>query len=194
MSAKIFAIGLSKTATKSLDQALKELGFESKHMPKIPKILAGNFRCLDQYDAVSDIPVVPYYPQLDKAYPGSKFILTVRNIEDWLRSMERMFNRPHKPSKWRMQVRIAVYGIHTFHADRLRYVYERHVREVNEYFKDRPQDLLIMDICAGEGWDKLCSFLNKSVPRTDFPFIRSGVRRKAKRQGVLSRLVSWRFK
>ena len=33
-----------------------------------------------------------------------------------------------------------------------------------------PHDrLLVMDIIAGDGWDKLCPFLGKPVPEAAFP-------------------------
>jgi hypothetical protein len=47
--------------------------------------------------------------------------------------------------------------------------YERHNREVLEYFRDRPDDLLVMDIPADAGWDKLCVFLGRDVPDEPFP-------------------------
>lgn len=179
MSGKIFGIGLSKTGTTSLHHAFQELGFESKHFPKIPETFAGHFRCLNRYDAACDISIVPYYPQLDAAYPGSKFILTVRNIDERLQSMERWWSRKHHPTEYKIRVRIAVFGIHTFNANRLRYVYQKYVRDVEEYFKDRPEDLLVMDICGGEGWDKLCPFLNKPIPSSNFPFMVPGSKRKS---------------
>jgi len=33
-------------------------------------------------------------------------------------------------------------------------VYKKHNEEVLEYFKHRPQDLLIMDITKGDEWEK----------------------------------------
>ena len=47
--------------------------------------------------------------------------------------------------------------------------YERHNREVLEYFSDRPGDLLVMDIPADAGWEKLCAFLGHDVPDKPFP-------------------------
>ena len=44
-----------------------------------------------------------------------------------------------------------------------------HYSERKKYFKDRPNDLLVMNICNGEGWEKLCPFLNKPVPDAPFP-------------------------
>ena len=45
----------------------------------------------------------------------------------------------------------------------------RHNEAVKEYFKDRPDDLLVLDVCAGDGWEKLCPFLEKAVPDKPFP-------------------------
>ena len=39
----------------------------------------------------------------------------------------------------------------------------RHEVQVQEYFMDRPQDLLIIDICGGEGWARLLPFLATSL-------------------------------
>jgi 3'(2'), 5'-bisphosphate nucleotidase len=44
-----------------------------------------------------------------------------------------------------------------------------------DYFKDRPQDLLVIDVTAGEGWEKLCPFLGKPTP--DIPFPKANVTR-----------------
>lgn len=171
---KIFGIGLSKTGTTSLHHALSALGFKGKHYPQRPELFACDFRYFDGYDAVTDIPVVPYYPQLDEAYPGSKFILTVRGVEDWLGSMEKWWGRSRRPNDFMMQMRLAVYGVDRFHRPRLKYVYEKHERDAREYFKNRPGDFLVLDICGGEGWDKLCGFLQKPVPPGEFPFVVPG--------------------
>lgn len=175
---KIIGIGMSKTGTTSLHQALTQLGFNSKHHPHREEIFEGDFRWLDRYDAVCDAPVVPYYPQLDEAYPGSKFILTVRDVDEWLESTKQWWKRRNRPPEDTVRMRIAVFGVHTFHGPRLRYVYEKHVHDVKEYFKDRPQDLLTLDICKGEGWEKLCPFVNRPVPDIPFPCIVPGSKKK----------------
>jgi len=184
---KIFGLGMCKTGTTSLHRALKQLGFRSVHYPRLPEILSGQFDWMDDYDAASDIPIVPFYPQLDAAYPGSKFILTVRNVDEWLQSMEKWWGA-EATTEYIIDIRLAVFGINTFRADRLKYVYEKHLRDVREYFKNRPDDLLIMNICEGDGWEKLCPFLKKSAPDVKFPFIVPEPRtypEKPKRRGWL---------
>jgi hypothetical protein len=42
-------------------------------------------------------------------------------------------------------------------------------QDVTEYFKDRPGDLLVMDITRDGQWNKLCPFLNLRRPFRRFP-------------------------
>jgi hypothetical protein len=39
---------------------------------------------------------------------------------------------------------------------------------IKNFFKDKPDQFLELRICEGEGWEKLCPFLDVDVP--DFPF------------------------
>jgi hypothetical protein len=48
-------------------------------------------------------------------------------------------------------------------------VYRQHLKNVREYFANRPDDLLTLDICGGDAWEPLCSFLNVAVPAQPFP-------------------------
>ena len=38
-----------------------------------------------------------------------------------------------------------------------------------EYFKHRSEQLLVFNITAGEGWTKLCPYLNEQIPAINFP-------------------------
>jgi hypothetical protein len=62
-----------------------------------------------------------------------------------------------------------VYGSLQYNKDRFLYVYDTHVRNVKHYFRHRPEDLLVLDICGGDGWEKLCNFLGLSIPEARFP-------------------------
>jgi hypothetical protein len=177
---KIFGIGLSRTGTHSLNSALELLGYRAKHFPRIEQeILDGDYRLesVGLYDALTDTPVAPIFAQLHAAHPGSKFILTVRPLDDWLDACERFFawqDREVGGSPFARTVvfqRIYVYGCNTFHRDRWAYVYETHRRNVEHHFRDRPSDLLVMDITAGDGWGVLCPFLGHEAPDSDFPHI-----------------------
>ena len=52
--------------------------------------------------------------------------------------------------------------------------YEDHNKVVLEYFKDRPNDLLVFCWEDGDSWDKLCAFLRAEVPDTPIPHLNKG--------------------
>jgi hypothetical protein len=179
---KVFGLGLSRTGTTSLGGALEMLGIPTKHYPydraTYAELTSGTYRLsvLEKFDAVVDITVAPYYAQLDRAYPGSKFILTTRDMESWLRAIEKHFafleswddmNEPFR--RFTEFINACVFGSLRFSAERFRYVYETHDANVREYFRDRRDDLLVIDICGGEGWEKLCGFLDVPIPDEPFP-------------------------
>jgi hypothetical protein len=185
---KVFGLGLSKTGTTSLAEALNILGIKTIHYPHdqetFDDLTNGNYRLsiLEVYQGVADIPVAPYYAQLDQIYPESKFILTVRDKEPWLSSAEYEWRKREGRMNSDPQFReftnfilACVYGSLQFSKDRFLYVYDTHVRNVNNYFKDREEDFLVMDICGGDGWQKLCRFLELPIPQTPFPHARAQV-------------------
>ena len=178
---KIFGVGLSRTGTTSLHMALLLMGKASIHYPlnAAPYWLAGDFYLYDplaEFDACLDIPTSAYFRELDKAYPGSRFILTVRNEDQWASSIERLYANLPKSSQHtqlRDMVRLVTYGTVNFHSDRYRRIFNEHNDAVQAYFKNRPDALLVMDISAGDGWEKLCPFVEEKIPTVEFPKLNS---------------------
>jgi hypothetical protein len=180
---RIFGIGLHKTSTTSLHEAFKELGFDSLHWgtgeaPLIWYEMAslGRSPTLERWYALSDNPIPLLYKELDQAYPGSKFILTVRDEIDWLKSVSKLWDKKHNPTRhlWDIypisnQLHTALYGRKDFDALVFLERYRRHNAEVQEYFKFRPDDLLVMDMDAGSQWTTLCVFLKEPVPDVPYP-------------------------
>lgn len=133
------------------------------------------------YDSFEDAPwfYPHFYELLDKRFPRSKFILTVKNEHDWLRSLREMLD------DWTEEERRKYVACFLFHdavfgtsksvgnEEHFRTVYNRHNRSVREYFKRRPDDLLIVDWEQGDGWKELCAFLQKPVPALEFPHVKS---------------------
>jgi hypothetical protein len=182
----VFGLGLSRTGTHSLTMALHVLGWDTVHYPAdaatFEELSAGRYELsiLDEYQGVTDITVAPFFAQLDLRYPGSKFVLTVREREGWLRSCRHHWDgrsafQPARDAeeetylKMRRLLRAAVYGCYGFSPERFAWVYDQHVRAVTDYFRGRPQDLLVLDVCGGQGWDELCAFLGAARP-LDQPF------------------------
>ena len=183
---KIFEIGVSKTGTTSLGRAYEILGFRDKGVSKIitkkfyksePYDYNILFEVIDRYGAFQDSPWHNCdYKILDKRYPGSKFILLERDDKSWIRSLE-YWSSPILNEDW--ETWLDEYDRNTiderWKTDRDNLIKEKldwkHLkyRGIKEYFKNRQNDLLVMNICDGEGWEKLCSFLNKPVPDVPFP-------------------------
>lgn len=180
---RIFGIGMQKTATTSLHHALVKLGYDSAHWKSAHWAKAiwdemkesGRSRTLEKNYALCDLPIPILFRELDAAYPGSKFILTIRDEDQWVNSV-----RSHWSDKnpWRGQwdtdpfthkIHREVYGRVKFDEEPMRDRYRRHNTEVLEYFKDRPQDLLVMNMSGGAGWYELCGFLRKQVPNAPYP-------------------------
>ncbi len=179
---KIFGIGLSKTGTSSLAHALEILGYRTKDYPGIQHYSPGDLSSIDpavleNHDALTDTPIPSFYRELDQAFPGSKFILTVRDMDGWLLSCKKQFtvNHANAMNEAHRQLFLDLYGTTVFDEDKFRAGYERFVQGVMAYFADRPQDLLVLNITAGEGWEKLCPFLGKPMP--DMPFPKANVTR-----------------
>jgi hypothetical protein len=173
---KVFGIGFHKTATTSLAQALTHLGYRvtgpnAVTDPNIAEVAEQTvYEIANYYDAFQDNPWPLFYRQLDRAFPGSKFILTIRPTEAWLRSIVNHARDISTP------MRTWIYGVGNPKGHEAVYVarYERHNREVMEYFRERPHDLLVMDITASDGWEKLCPFLGEQIPPVAFPHANTG--------------------
>jgi hypothetical protein len=191
---KIFGIGMHKTATTSLHHALEIMGFDSWHWLSAHTAKAiwremnndGTSPTIDRYDALSDLPIPMLYKQLDEAYPGSKFVLTLRDEESWLDSVRRHFS---DRNPWRAgwsqdpftnRVHQVLYGRQDFHAGIFRERYRRHNREVFDYFRDRPGDLLVMEMgvegARPTNWEALCKFVDAPRPLMPYPSANGGSR------------------
>src|SRR5262249_15976225 len=136
-------------------------------------------------DAAQDNPWPILFREIDQWYPGTKFILTARQTDPWIRSTVNYFGTETTPMReWS-------YGVGSPKGNEEIDIrgYERHNREGLEYFRDRPADLLIMDVTRGDGWDQLCSFLGRSIPSLPFPHANAAPSRREKLlRGVRRRL------
>ncbi len=168
---KVFCIGFHKTGTKSLASALTTLGYRvtgpnGVSDPDIAKnVYAMAFDLIERFDAFQDNPWPIIYREVDRRCPGSKFVLTIRSSESWIRSMVSHFGSQVTPMRqW-------IYGAGCPSGNEAAYIrrYESHNHEVLEYFQDRPGDLQVMNLAAGDGWEKLCAFLGKPAPSAPFP-------------------------
>lgn len=178
---KIFCIGLNKTGTTSLHDAFMILGLRSVHYTddrgrNIQDVIKENYlsgkgilESLEHYDAISDWIKGPSrlaFHEFDRQYPGSRFILHTRNLDAWLDSREKHVKRHIRLYEETKDPRITW---RTIDRDGWKQEYERHHEDVTTYFAGREGDLLVMDVTQGDGWEKLCPFLQMDIPDHPFP-------------------------
>ena len=173
---KIFGIGLPKTGTRSLVTSLTLLGYKGiKHHQyffkwwqnhdNIKNVLKDKGFCdlIKKGDAFSDWPFHLLYGKLDRLYPGSKFILTIRKDKaTWERS------RKGHAIKRKADIAKGI-GNKSSAKPLIKSDYDKHIRKVKKYFKNRPNDFLVMCFEKGDGWKKLCSFLKVTSLNIPFP-------------------------
>lgn len=179
---KVFCIGFHKTGTTSVKDALKILDYRvagpfGRNDPNIATTAEATARGLvPQFDAFQDNPWPLIYRFLDREFPGSKFILTVRPTEKWLGSVTEHFVEGTPPMReWIYGPgRASPIGNEAAYVER----YERHNREVLEYFGGRTNDFVAFNLSDGDGWEKLCAFLDHPVPARPFPWRNSKNKRE----------------
>ena len=170
---KIICVGFHKTGTSSLGRALQILGYSvvgARTMlarPCSQGELTEVFALMDQFDACEDNPWAVLFKELDERYPGSRFILTIRDSESWRQSALNHFGRRKTAMRKWIYGRSSITGHEALYVERM----ERHNDEVRSYFAERPDDLLELRLTEGEGWEKLCPFLGQPVPSESFPHL-----------------------
>lgn len=193
---KIIGVGFQKTGTSTLRDALRGLGYtvgDTRYKLLIP-ILKNDFNTVlkevNRYDAVEDNPYPLIFKELDQLIPNSKFILTIREEESWFKSVNRHIGNLRDPMhEW-------IYGKgkglpKEDKANTIR-VFNEHNKSVLNYFKSRPDDLLVLDFTKGDKWDKLCTFLGHEIPDKKFPHANDAS--KNKKQSLFKKLNMWKKK
>lgn len=172
---KIFGIGLAKTGTTSVSAALNILGIPSLHdhaffhQRSAAEIVSSlSISPFDGYDAFFDWPhPLGIFEKVGATIPDSRFILTVRDKEEWLQSclIHVLHTRVTGQKGWT--------DVDTRTLKDERAWLQSHAREWGD---QNPGRLLVFDV--KQGWEPLCEFLGKPVvPGVPFPSENSGISR-----------------
>lgn len=187
---KTFCIGFNKTGTTSLEKFMSIHGFRCGDQRRGELLMTdyteGRWQGLkdlvDSADFFQDLPFSApgTFRVLDETYPGSRFILTLRDSpEQWYRSLvefhRRVFGRGERiPTRrdletadyrypgFAWQVNRALYDSPSedpYRREDLIAAYENHRREVLAHFRGR-KNLLTLEISDPKAVDKLADFLN----------------------------------
>lgn len=182
---KIFCIGFFKTGTTSLSKALRILGYNVVHGDSVQEPNFGDHgrtllqhlekniedsSIFSKYDAFLDAPYFAVWKKLVKKFPNAKFIFTIREEEQWLNSCLKYYeNKNYFPA------RVWLFGPHINPAanEKAKNIwlsaYRKHNAEILDFFNNGPYQFLKLEITNGEGWEKLCPFLDKKKPSQVFP-------------------------
>ncbi|MBR8535747.1 hypothetical protein KDU71_09285 [Carboxylicivirga sediminis] len=192
---KIFVIGFNKTGTTSVESALKEfdikLGNQREAELLLDNIINDDFKTLFNYclkaEAFQDIPfsLPSIFKILDQKFEGSKFILTVRDSDQqWFESLCKFHGKLWADGKTPTKADLAnakyiykgyplkvinrIFGDCYYEAEHYKEVYNKHNNDVIEYFKSRPNDLLVINAAEKESYKKMCHFIGKTPLRETF--------------------------
>ena len=160
---KLFGVGLNRTGTSSLHEALKMLDISSIHASttlwervELNRLMTWPLLTgMESTKAFLDHPVDWLYKELDRHYPNSIFVYTWRDLSSWMKS----------------RIWLAEWVGTKIDETTLIRLWHNHSHEVAEYFKNRQDVFLEINICAGEGWEKLCPFLDVDMKVEPFPHI-----------------------
>jgi len=175
---KIFVIGLPRTGTTSVCVALLEAGLKVAHTAFTKASFAAA-------EVIADAPVFSDYQELDKLFPGSKFVYLERTMADWVNSMQMLlgrmgphldpvFGRFHPIMKRSFQLCFGA-APEWQEETNLRSAYERHRAGVLAYFSGmegakRRDDLLMLDISSPGALAQLHEFLDLPPVAVNAPF------------------------
>lgn len=205
---KVLCLGLSRTGTDSVRTALNILGYKAYHMYDVITLRHGKYwveaqaanlsslptitprythsdfeKLLHDFDALSDMPMALFVDDFLAAYPEVKVILTLRDFDSWMKSLDQTLFTVFKSRGWSMLyhfdwsgfgdmqragresfVQLAANGDFS-DREQLRLGFEKHYEMVR---KAVPKHRLL-EFKNEEGWEPLCKFLGKEVPREKYP-------------------------
>lgn len=204
MRSKVFGIGWAKTGTTTLGRCFEILGFDhqSQRLDLVLDLKQGDLSRIQsvaaEKESFEDWPWIILFKELDEMFPGSKFVLTTRDPERWLKSYRNMLRCEKEASEKLNEVRRILYGLPFPNVtdQQLLDRYNSHNQEVTEYFADRPGSLLIVNWEEGDGWRQLCSFLAADVPLQLFPHANRGNYKEKSSvfECVIRKFVLWSHK
>jgi len=191
MSLRVIGLGVGRTGTFSMKLALEQLGFgPCHHMEEVdarsPEQIAvwasaalGDLdldKAYAGFASAVDWPTAAFCHELFMAYPGAKFILTVRDPEKWYASFSQTIvpliqpteNTPPELLPF-LEMVVAVVQKTGFRIpstkEEILTAFNRHIQTVTDTI---PADrLLLFDV--KQGWEPLCRFLGVEVPPSNFP-------------------------
>nr|OQO16610.1 hypothetical protein B0A51_18792 [Rachicladosporium sp. CCFEE 5018] len=164
---KVFVIGLSKTGTTSLGDALHMLGYKRlgwkdiRSRQLVQACIHGDLAPIVEqtkyYDAFEDLPWPYLYREMAELYPDARFILSLRRDDQtWLRSMERHLMR----GRWSPYAHFYGADVYPGNEEMILQSYQNHTQTLRAFFGDKPHRFLEIVVDDGDAnWAALIRFL-----------------------------------
>ena len=129
----------------SINKVFENCGLKSQHFLGVD-INDDFWTTMDDLDAACDTPIPYLFEELDQRYEGSKFILTVRDLDSWLKSMRWMLT--DGAVLWRYGIAMDAYhdkfyGTHSYNESKLIDHWNEYHQRVRDYFAGKDQLLEI---------------------------------------------------
>lgn len=133
----------------------------------------GNLLWDQKFDVISNANEVEY-KLCNATFPGSKFILPIRNIDEWLISIEKFILRAttinNSYAPWIRKRLNKCLGSPVFNKELYRENYLSHKNEVKRYFSDKSNLLLFpLGLDSAHKWKLLSDFLGPKPPPCEYP-------------------------
>jgi hypothetical protein len=156
---RVLCVGYVKTGTTSFGLAMRQLGFshfgydKDLHEQLEQSNLEICLKWAGYFNSLDDLPwsSPEFVAAFRLRYPASYYVQLERDEQQWLASFFNFFG-PVCSTKDALA--------------RLR----SHYATMNDILKDEPH-VLRMNICAGEGYEKLCPFLGLPMRDQEFPWL-----------------------
>lgn len=124
---------------------------------------------LERHQAMVDLPASGFFRELDRRYPGSRFVHTVRDRDRWLEAVERHYRSladdwSSLSARFRAfseRITEHVYGAFPFDRRAFTDAYDRHEQSVASHFAGRSGELLVLDVADASAWAGLAAFLDR---------------------------------
>lgn len=167
---KVFVVGLPQSGLRRVGAVITMMGLHLKHV-----VSDENY---ENADVFMNTPVWADYADLDRIYPGSKFVLSRCDVDDWYRRFMQaalaFYNhvvlKGENWSPWSEMDRRAyrtVFEGQKLTREFLLRRYDEHSERLRIYFKDREKDFLEIDVDKPEALQQMIEFLDK--PLMQFP-------------------------
>jgi len=191
MAIQVIGAGVGRTGTYSLKLAINRLGFGScHHMEAVLHDMSAqvllwntalngraNWKAIyDGFESAVDWPTAGFFRELIQTYPSAKFVLTLRDPENWADSFgatiyKLLAEKDHAPPEMKawLDMAGAVIAKTGFPAGLDREGMIKAFTTHNEAVKYTIPASQLLVYQVKDGWEPLCKFLGVAVPAEAFP-------------------------